>query len=83
MISIKPADNGWIVTTEWPFNDDDPPTMEVIEHREDEERAEAFARLLWHIAEELSERGSRYDACRIAIGTAPGDKYIDAIEGPF
>jgi len=44
---------------------------------EGKDATEAALHMLWEVNERVGEIGSRYDAERISIGVAPGDKHHD------
>lgn len=67
---IEQASNGFVVTL-----DDDGHLDRQVLVFEDHTDREGFVNLLWSLVDFFDQRGSRYDAHRVTVGTEPGDKY--------
>ena len=72
MIKIQLATNGWIVSHKV---EDEPEQIYVFDEGEtDEETAESFKSVLYHIKMLCGPSESRYSAYRVMINIEPGDK---------
>lgn len=72
-IAIDRAANGWYLIHS---EEGELDQVYVFDEGEtDEDEAEAFSRLLWHIKTLCGPQESRYSAYRVMIKIEPGDKH--------
>lgn len=81
MIKIQLATNGWIISHK--VEDEHEQIYVFNEGETDEETAESFTSVLYHIKMLCGPSEGRYSAHRIHIDIRPGDKHQDSEELDF